>query len=776
MNLESLNHRRVLIVDDNHAIHEDFHKILAPPQPTENLDQLEAELFGDTSAATRESYELVSAFQGKEALEKVRSAIVEEQPFSLAFVDMRMPPGWDGLETVGHLWEVDPDLQIVICTAYSDHSREEIVARTGQSHRLVILKKPFDNTEIAQLACAMTEKWRASQLAAQKMSDLEEEIAHRTADIGDANAQLRSSITQLQTMSDALQASEERYALAARGANDGLWDWDLLADRVHYSARWLAIVGVAESQTSDTPDFWMSRIHTNDLPSVRNAIDRHLRGETESFESEHRLRLPGDDFVWVLCRGASVRDEAGKPCRFAGSLTDISRRKEMEDQLRHGAYYDRLTGLPNRALLNECLNDALTAARNNPDERFGVLFLDFDRFKVVNDSLGHVVGDLLLVAVANRLNDVMQRAWLGRGHMLARLGGDEFVVLVNSVRPDESLTEQAEAIHSCFEQPYTIQNHDVHLTSSIGIAICGTEYESTDEVLRDADTAMYISKGRGLAQHVVFNAAMREAAMLRLQLETDMRAGIRQREFNVVYQPIISVETGSAVGIEALARWTHPVHGPISPERFIAIAEESGLIVPLSDYIMRVAAHDLKLLQQRYGHADLCVNVNLSNQYFSNMSLISSLCEVLDESQIKPGTFALELTESVLTNDFDATVATIRRLRDLGVEVYLDDFGTGYSSLSCLKQLPLSGLKLDRSFVAQIGTGLATSAIIHAVVTLAGHLRLSVVAEGVETKEQMAAIIALECDQAQGFLLGRPMPLEKLITWLAHPPTLASAA
>jgi diguanylate cyclase (GGDEF)-like protein/PAS domain S-box-containing protein len=772
---EPINHRRILIVDDNQAIHADFRKILVS-KTDDALKDLEAAVFGPADTVAVELYELESAFQGQEALARVREAVAAQRPFALAFVDMRMPPGWDGLETIEQLWRADPDLQVVICSAYSDHSREQIVARTGRSHRLVILKKPFDNAEIAQLACAMTEKWRASRIATLKMSDLENEVAHRTADIASANQQLVTKMQKLQEMKKALEVSEERYALAARGANDGLWDWDLTTGHVHYSARWKAIAGLPETQPGDTIEFWLSRVHPNDISNVRNLIDDHLRGESEYFDSEHRLCLANGRELWVLCRGATVRDANGKSCRLAGSLTDISRRKDTEDQLRRGAYYDRLTGLPNHTLLAECMQRAHCAFVNDASQRCALLFLDLDRFKVVNDSLGHLSGDQLLVEVASRLSHAMQRAWGGRGFTLARLGGDEFVILMEGVDSEHDALVVTEAVHRALEQPVSIHGHSMQTTASIGIALCGPEHATAAELLRDADTAMYYAKSAGRARHSIFDRSMRDAAISRLRLETDLREAIPRGDICLHYQPIMCLRSRRVVAIEALARWPHAELGMISPERFISIAEETGLILPLGEHVMRTACHDLRMLRKHYKHGQLCVNVNLSSNQFSDISLVGTIQGIIKEAKIDASALTLEITESTVMDNFEAATATISCLRDLGIAIYLDDFGTGYSSLSCLRSLPLTGLKLDRSFVALISQGVANPAIIHAIVTLAGHLRLKVVAEGIELPEQIAGVIALECDYAQGYLLGKPMPLPALIDWLPDAMTRAIAA
>ncbi|HZW11172.1 MAG TPA: EAL domain-containing protein [Phycisphaerales bacterium] len=774
-----LPHRRVLIVDDNREIHADFRKILVPRAASDALDSLEATILGGAAPARpTESYEIESAYQGREAAEKVAGALASGRPFALAFIDMRMPPGWDGLETIERVWAIDPDLQVVICSAYSEHSRTDIVARTGRNHRLVILKKPFDTAEIEQLAFAMTEKWLASKQAALKMGELEELVRVRTSEIADANGRLHAKVSELEETRRALEVSERRYALAAKGANDGLWDWDIPADRVHYSARWCSIVGLGGEPMEAPPALWLDRVHPDDAPAVGAALREHLSGSSPLLEIEHRVRARDGGYRWVLCRGLAVRDHGGAAVRMAGSLSDISRRKETEDQLRQGAYFDRLTGLPNRALFRECLEQAIAESAGAGGGRLAVLFLDFDRFKVVNDSLGHLAGDQLLVEIAARLSACLASLRPGVQHStLARLGGDEFVVLLRGPDAQAQAVRAADAIHGSFEAPMRIDAAEVHGAVSIGIAVDAGAYTTPDEMLRDADTAMYDAKARGGAGHSVFDGAMREAAVARLRLEAELRRAVQQGEITVAYQPIVDLQTSAVAGAEALARWDCPGAGPVSPERFIAIAEETGLVLQLGEQVLRTVCRDLRRLRAASpAWAGLRVNVNLSRRQFAQPLLVERVAEILREFDVPGEAIALEVTETIVMHDLEAAAATIRRLRALGIEVYMDDFGTGHSSLGCLKSLPLSGLKLDRSFVAHLTPGIATSAIIHAIVTLASNLNLRVVAEGIESRDQLAGMLALECDTAQGFFFGKPMSFEALTAWLASQTARRAAA
>ncbi|MFK7960897.1 MAG: EAL domain-containing protein [Phycisphaerales bacterium] len=775
----TLHHRRILLVDDQPHIHEDYRKILSPRESSGALDRMEAKLFGASlespdraeAAAAEAPYVIDSAMQGQEAFELVKAAVAHVRPYSLAFVDMRMPPGWDGLETIERLWSVDPRLQIVICSAYSDHSREDILARTGGGDRLVILRKPFDPIEVAQLADAMTAKWLASRQADIRASELEARVAMRTAELVSTTNQLQRNLAELQSTRSALETSEERYALSAAGANDGLWDWDLQEDLIHVSDRWSTIVGLPASQATRTPDDWFGRVDPVDRERLKTAVEDHLTGKTDHLSSEHRLALPDGRTIWVLCRGLAVRDRDGRPTRMAGSLTDISQRKQFEQELRFGALHDRLTGLPNRTLLMECL-DAAIANRGTDDTglAFALLFLDLDNFKVINDSLGHHTGDELLIAIADRVTGAVEGVHSGR-QTVARLGGDEFVVLLQDLSSRESATAVANSIHRSLDPPITIRGVDIQAATSIGIAIDDGCHDSASDVLRDADIAMYAAKQAGSSLHVVFDAEMRRRAMSRMDIENELRSTLRDGGIDVVYQPIVDLETGDLMAIEALARWEHPRLGKVRPERFVSIAEETGLVVQLGELVLARACQDVSDLRASHPMLrDLTVNVNLSSRHFIGPGLVEYIRRTLLQYDLPGEGLAVEITETAVMENFDAAATIIGRLRTLDVRVHLDDFGTGYSSLSCLKQLPLTGIKLDRSFIARLDDGrTATSAIIHAIVTLADHLKLGVVAEGVETREQLAAVLALECHLGQGYLFGRPMPASSIRPWLMTP-------
>ncbi len=430
------------------------------------------------------------------------------------------------------------------------------------------------------------------------------------------------------------------------------------------------------------------------------------------------------------------------------------RTRALVDMLEAQARTDALTGLPNRALFIERLSHAIERAASNPTYKYAVLFLDFDRFKIINDSLGHDVGDLLLISIAKRLSDNLPAggtALHGHGHLPARLGGDEFVILLDGIADEHDATAVAERLQEALSAPHAIGTHEVTSTASIGSVTSSGGYRRADDALRDADTAMYHAKSSGRARHVVFDDRMHTEAVRRLKLEADLRRATDNGEFRLDYQPIVSLVTGQLVGFEALLRWPHPDGTMIPPDQFIGLSEEIGLIVPIGRWVLHHAALQLKEWQERYAlHPPLTMNVNLSKRQLRQAGLIETVDAILRETGLEPELLKLELTESAMMDTPERVTFLLQRLKRLGVQLCMDDFGTGHSSLSCLHRFPIDVLKIDRSFVLNTDGNREYAAVIHAIITLAHTLNMTVVGEGVETPGQVAQLQALECDCAQG--------------------------
>jgi diguanylate cyclase (GGDEF)-like protein/PAS domain S-box-containing protein len=584
-------------------------------------------------------------------------------------------------------------------------------------------------------------------------------------------------ITERKQFEEALRESQERYALAVQGANDGLWDWDLRTNQVYYSPRWKAMLGYEELDISNSPEEWFSRIHPEETEWLEVQLKAHLDGRTQHFEIEHRMRHRDGSYRWMLSRGFTVRDEQQLAYRMAGSQTDITERKQAEHQLLHHALHDNLTGLANRALFMDRLQQAIGRCKRLPGYRFAVLFMDLDRFKVLNDSLGHIVGDKLLVAIARRLESCLRSV-----DTIARLGGDEFTILLEGIRDAEDACHLSERIHHALQTPFNLDGQEVFTSASIGIALSATEYDRPEELLRNADTAMYRAKTLGRSRHALFDTAMHKRAVALLQLETDLRRAIAissslippsQPEFRIQYQPIVTLATGQISSFEALVRWQHPERGLIPPTEFIPLAEDTGLIVPLGQWILTEACRQLHQWQQQFSPLPLSISVNLSTKQFSQPSLIEQIRQLLSHAELQPSqlNLKLEITESAIMENSEAARTMLEQLKAMGIQLLIDDFGTGYSSLSHLHRFPIDTVKIDQSFISQMSTDSESAEIVRAIVSLAHNLGMNVIAEGIEQAEQLRQLRDLGAEYGQGFFFAKPLDPDEVELLLQKPPS-----
>jgi diguanylate cyclase (GGDEF)-like protein/PAS domain S-box-containing protein len=617
------------------------------------------------------------------------------------------------------------------------------------------LKLAYDQAIIyaEELKEEIKERKRVENTLRLVQEELERRVEERTNDLSKANIELRQQISEREQIQEALRESEERYALAARGANDGLWDWNLHTDKIYYSPRWKAMLGYKECEITKRPEEWFKRVHPDDIEQLRSDIAAHRSGQTSHLQNEHRILHQDGYYRWMLCRGLAVRDAAGQPYRIAGSQTDITPRKTFEQQLLHDALHDALTGLPNRAFFMKQLDQAMERTKQNETCLFAVLFLDLDRFKVINDSLGHLVGDQLLKMIAKRLKVSVRSA-----DVVARLGGDEFAILLNDIADMAETERVANRIQVELAKPVNLNGHEVFLTASIGITLGNGKYRRSEDLLRDADTAMYGAKVAGRAQHTLFDTTQHTRAMSRLQLEADLWRAVRRQEFKIYYQPIVSLATSKVVEVEALLRWQHPRWGLMKPQEFIQMAEETGLIVPIGDWVLYTACTQVKEWQ-RSGYSSLRLAVNISARQFKQGGLLSSITNTLNETKLPACTLDLEIVEQTELEDIALILQTLDKLKKLGIQVSVDDFGVG-SSLSFLKDFSFNTLKIDRAFINDIITDKA--AIVTAIISMARHLNLRVVAEGVETTEQLAFLQAQQCDEMQGYIFSPPLPAEDI--------------
>ncbi|MDO8404819.1 EAL domain-containing protein [Pseudomonas sp. B14-6] len=615
--------RRILIIDDTPSIHEDFRKILGPDSEDEQtLAGTEEALFG-TQQPARLTFQLDSAYQGQEALELVQRAQAEGRPYAMAFTDMRMPPGWDGLETIEQLWKIDPHLQIALCTAYSDYSWEDMAERLEFGDQLLVLKKPFDSLEIRQMASALTWKWQMTQDAETKVQSLEQTIE--------------------------------------------------------------------------------ARVH-------------------ELLKVSHLLQ------------------------------------------------YDVLTELPNSTLLGDRLNQSLALSRRH-DKQLAVMFLGLDRFKRINNALGHPAGDEMLKRVGQNLVSTVRES-----DSVFRYGADEFVVILADIRHPQQTKGIAEKLLNAIGTTQHIAGHDLSVTASLGISIYPDDGFDAIALIKKAETAMRHVKESGPNDFRFFIEEMNQRARDQQTIESGIRLALERDEFVLHYQPKLDLGTGEVVGAEALIRWQKPGHGWVYPSDFIGVAEDSGLIVPLSKWVLAQACRQA-CAWQAAGLPRLCMSVNVSAIDFRQRGFVEGIEQVLKQTGLDPSLLELEITEGVLMQNVDATVTALNRIKAMGVRLAIDDFGTGYSSLSYLRRFPIDVLKIDQSFIRGLSRDINDAALVSAIISLGKSLKLTIIAEGVETLEQLDFLKAHQCEEGQGYYFSKAVAPDDFVHYLTSvksPPPAAT--
>ncbi|WP_161602487.1 putative bifunctional diguanylate cyclase/phosphodiesterase [Tautonia marina] len=571
------------------------------------------------------------------------------------------------------------------------------------------------------------------------------------------------------TYVDQLAQSEHRYALAVDGSNEGIWDWDLRSDSIYLSEQLRWMIGAERNQAIVTSvrERFRQGIHPDDLARVEEATDKHLRDRVP-YDIEFRLWTASGSYRWFRSRGQAVWDDHGTPIRFAGSIGDVHDRVRLQRQLHRAARRDRLTRLPNRSALLSQVRKVIQTHQERPDHHYALLFLDFDRFKIVNDSLGHEVGDALLKAIAARLRENLRdtdgvlRASCSSS-TAARIGGDEFVVLLEGLQHPDDAILVARRLLKALAKPYTIKSYRVLSTASIGIVLGDDQYQAAEDLLRDADTAMYEAKTSCRGSLAVFDETMRRRVKRRMQLEQGLREAIPADQLDLVYQPIVCLQTGRVLSFEVLSRWEHPELGPISPKEFIPMAEECGLIVAMGERMIERSFR--QLARWRMENPDLSipgVSVNLARQHLLVPDLVCRLLNTTKAAGLLPSDIHIEITEGAVMHDLQAARSTLNELRAAGFSLAIDDFGTGYSSLACLHEFPFDLLKIDQSFIRDLGISARQTAIVRTVTSLAETLGFRVVAEGIETADQLAMLQQFGCDCGQGYFFARPTPAETL--------------
>lgn len=701
------HNRRILLADDMPAIHDDFRKVLLPATAASNLDDMESALFGTTTKTAEADFVLDSAYQGQEALAMVREALRKDQPYALAFIDMRMPPGWDGVQTIEQLWIEDPRLQIVICTAYADQTWVEVFDRLDARDRLLVLKKPFDPIEVRQLASALTMKWQMTEDAAFKMALLEQAVEKRTRELSDANIIVQNSPTILYRL-----RGEPSFPLIYISHN--------ITKFGHDPAHLLA-----------SPDWTAILVAPEDQDKLATAMARVLEKDAQGASIEYRLCTGDGSRRWVENRYVPVRDKEGRLIEVEGIVIDITERKAAEEKITLLARTDALTGLANRATFTERLHQAFAAAQRGATP-FAIHYIDLDHFKPVNDIFGHPIGDLLLRDVAQRLRECTRET-----DLVARLGGDEFAVLQGDVAEPANAGVLAAKIQLELAQPHLLNGNEVRISASIGICpyISGSS-SGPDAMVVQADLALYRSKDEGRNQYRFHSEDLDREVLDRVTLGDELRKGIDRDELELYYQPQVELSSGKVVGMEALVRWNHPGRGLLNAGAFIPIAEKTGSIIALGRWVLDRACRQMSLWRDK-DMAPPVVAINLSlGQLKNGNEFILDVAAAIAKWRLDPCDLEFDVTEATLAQMTWTQNDVLPRLRELGVRIAIDDFGTEYSSFEYLRAYRVNHLKIAQSMLKRAGDDPASAATIRAIVSLAREARIGIIVEGVETEAQ----------------------------------------
>jgi diguanylate cyclase (GGDEF)-like protein/PAS domain S-box-containing protein len=713
------------------------------------VDDLPDNLRMLSTTLAEQGYEVRCAKNGAMALRGAHTA-----PPDLILLDVKMP-NMNGYEVCQHLKaeQQTRDIPVIFMSALDEVLDKVKAFEVGG---LDYITKPFQIEEVlarikSQLAL------QAAKAEIRKLNaELEQRVQQRTAQLVAANQQLQREIAERKQAEKLLQESEARLESILNSLEEVVWSASAQTYKFLYlSPAAQKVYGRPVSEFFASQNLWLEVIHPEDRKRVERTIPILL--EKGSINQEYRILRPDGEVRWLSDRRHVIYDQNGVAMRLDGIIEDITQRKRAEEQLIHDALHDVLTGLPNRNLFMERVERALKHARRYKDYLFAVLFIDLDRFKLVNDSLGHVVGDRLLIAFAQLLQRCLRIT-----DTVARLGGDEFTVLLEDINHIDDATKIAERIQLELMSPFNLENHTVFTSASIGIVLGSTGYERSVDILRDADIAMYSAKEAGKARYTIFDREMYAKTLQLLHLESDLRQAIDGKEFLIHYQPIISLATGKLIGFEALVRWQHPERGLVSPCEFISTAEDIGLIVPIGEWVLRQACRQLRDWQLKFPSAkSLKMSVNLAIQQIKESKLLEQIDQILAETGLDGSSFRLEITESMLLHHTELTINVLSQIRARKIQLSIDDFGKGYSSLSYLHRFPINNLKIDSYFVSRMNYDPENFEIVRTINTLAHTLGMDVVAEGVETAEQFAQVRALGCEFGQGYFFSKPLDLKE---------------
>lgn len=733
----SISSFRILVIDDNPAIHRDFMKILNVSKNSTLLNKFDAELFDDDAehlGISLPEFEIDTATQGIEGIEKVKRSLEEGRPYPLAFVDIRMPPGIDGIETIKLIWAIDPQIQIVICSAYSDYSWESTVNALGLSDNLLVLKKPFDVIAVRQLANALTQKWVLAKETQKHTEFLNQLVDERTESLQQSFSLLRATI---------------------ESSSDGILVVDLQGKIVDYNIQFVKLWNIPESIIKNVDESKLIESMAMQLLNSKQHI-QHVK--------KFSLRIDDSSIQTYHFYNGTVVECCSKPHRVGSqtvgrvwSFRDITEQTKLKEKLEYQATHDALTNLPNRLLLTDRIEHAMSAYSRHK-KKFAVLFFDLDRFKIINDSLSHKAGDQLLCAVSERLRSIVRKK-----DTLSRLGGDEFVMIFQSFNSEVQIVGVAQKILESFLKPFQIADKSINVYVSIGISVYPTDGKTVNTLLSNADMAMYHAKFLGGNQFSFYTNKLNKQTNLQFQQEMDLQKAITNHEFFLLYQPQFEINTQQVHSMEALIRWNHPEKGIIFPLNFIPTAESSGLIIPIGEWVLRETCRQIREWR-KIGLSEIRIACNVASKQLRLSNFPTTVQSILQEYSVEPQCLEMEITENVI---IDREIQkTIKKLKSIGVHIILDDFGTGNSSLNLLKQVAIDGLKIDQSFIQNISKSPGDEAIIDAIIAIAQSMNFKIIAEGVETQNQFKFLKKRPCHDIQGFLMSKPLSvveMEKLL-------------
>jgi len=759
VNTVQSNQLRILVADDEEAALMLYREILAPkknkPETFSEPGELADELFGGPVIhASTQSFDLITCRQGDEAVEAVKKSLEEHRPFAVAFLDVRMPPGPDGVRTAEQIRALDSHIEIVLVTSYSGVNPTDIAPRIPPPHKLLYVQKPFHPKVIHQLALALSSKWHTEHEFRKVFEDQERRIEERTVELMNMNEHLIEEL--LEEIEERKRAEKHLRQLkqAVETMQLGVTITDLGGKIIYVNPAGAEMHGyqVEELLGQDVSIFAPSELQK---PPTLERI-KEWKG---LIRENVNIRKDGTTFlVWLMSE--IVKNAKGEPFAIVTSCEDITKRKKSEQEIKFLAYHDVLTGLPNRKSFYMRLEDELIRSHSQDGDKrrvkghkWALLFLDVDKFKYVNDTLGHDAGDELLKLVAVRLQTCLRES----DHIF-RLGGDEFTIILNDLIDDTDMAKVAKKIREEIARPCYIKDHKLYITASIGISIYPDDGDDVQTLVKNADIAMYAAKEENRGYRF-FTEEMNKKALERMMLENNLRNALQNNQFILLYQPL--VDNGNRIiGMEALLRWQHPELGMINPSQFIPLAEETGVIVPIGKWVLRCACQQAGKWHEM-GHKKLYVAVNLSARQFREPDLVETIEQVLEVTDLPPDCLKLEVTESSIMENPEQAIAKMEILRTKGVHFSIDDFGTGYSSLSYLRRFPVDTLKIDRSFVVDATMNEDDQEIIKTIISMARNLGMDTVAEGVETKEQQDFLIHHGCHMMQGYYFSHPMPAER---------------